>query len=112
MNNLPTISAIVPVFNGERYIGRCIRSLLKQRMPREDYEIIVVDDGSTDRTSYALELFAEEIHIIRNTVNEGLPASVNKALHNAKGRFVVRVDSDDYVSFDYVYVLWTFLEMN
>ena len=57
----PIVSIIIPVFNQEKWIGRCLRSLLNQTMERSNYEIIVVDDGSTDRTAFALDLFLDEI---------------------------------------------------
>ena len=57
------ISVIVPVFEGERFIGRCLRSLLHQTLSRDKYQIIVINDGSTDRTAYALDLFKEDIKI-------------------------------------------------
>ena len=58
------ISIIVPVYNGEKYIGRCLRSLLNQTYSKEKYEIIVVNDGSTDKTSYALELFKDDYYLL------------------------------------------------
>jgi len=57
MNQIPTISIIIPAHNQERYIGRCLRSVLNQTYERGNYEIIVIDDASSDRTDYALELF-------------------------------------------------------
>ena len=57
----PLISIIIPVFNQEKWIGRCLRSLLNQTFHREKYEIIVINDGSTDKSDYALELFLDEI---------------------------------------------------
>ena len=59
------ICVIIPTYNQERWIGRCLRSLLNQIMKRDTYEIIVVDDGSTDRTDFALELFRDEITLIQ-----------------------------------------------
>ena len=53
------ISVIIPVFNGEKFIGRCLRSLLNQTLSREKYEIIVINDASTDKTEYALKLLKE-----------------------------------------------------
>ena len=79
---IPSISVIIPVFNQEKWIGRCLRSLLNQQISRADYEIIVVDDGSKDRTKYALELFTDEIILIENESNLGLPASLNKGIKN------------------------------
>lgn len=66
---------IVAAYNQEKFIGRCLRSLLHQTIPHENYEIIVVNDGSTDRTPYALELFHDAIRPITNETNLGLPAS-------------------------------------
>ena len=57
MLNQNIVSIIVPVHNQEKYIGRCLRSLLSQNFQRNEYQIIVIDDGSTDKTNYALELF-------------------------------------------------------
>ena len=108
----PLVSVIVPVFNEERYIGRCLRSLLQQTMAQEHYEIVVIDDASTDRTPYALELFHDQIQCLRNPVNLGLPGSLNRAIQAARGRYVVRVDSDDYVNANFVNLLHFFLEQN
>ncbi len=80
MTKVPTISVLVPVHNQEKYIGRCLRSLLAQNFPREAFEIIVIDDGSHDRTPYALELFQDEITLVRNNTNLGLPASLNRGI--------------------------------
>ncbi|TGN18245.1 glycosyltransferase [Leptospira idonii] len=112
MKKKPIVSVIVAAFNQEKYIGRCIRSLLNQNFPREDYEIIVVNDGSTDKTKYALEVFGEEVRVIENDVNKGLPFSLNIGIRSAVGQFIVRVDADDYVNSDYVGILHKFLSYN
>ena len=57
MVNKYSISVLVPIFNQEKYIGRCLRSLLHQSLDQNEYEIIVINDGSNDKTAYALELF-------------------------------------------------------
>lgn len=106
------ISIIVPVFNQEIYIGRCIRSLLNQTISRERYEIIVVDDGSTDQTKKILNVFSDSINIINNNKNMGLPESLNIGIRNAKGRFIVRVDSDDYVHSEYLNLMELHLANN
>ena len=92
------ISVIVPVFNQEKWIGRCIRSLLDQRIERSMYELILIDDGSIDNSNYALNLFDDEIKLIKNSTNQGLPNSLNIGINAAVGEFIVRVDSDDYVN--------------
>jgi glycosyltransferase involved in cell wall biosynthesis len=108
----PIVSVIVAAYNQEKFIGRCLRSLLHQSMSQNDYEIIVIDDGSADRTPYALELFHDGIHKITNPVNMGLPASINTGIIAAKGDYVVRVDADDYVNVNFINFLHFFLEQN
>ena len=76
----PLVSVIIPVYNQERWIGRCLRSLMNQSMKREEYELIVVDDGSKDRSDYALELFMDEIVLIKHEKNLGLPVALNKGI--------------------------------
>ena len=112
MIHVPSISVLVPVHNQEKYIGRCLRSLLAQNLPRESFEIIVIDDGSTDRTPYALELFKDAITLIRNETNLGLPASLNRGIRKSSAACVVRVDSDDYVNANFLNLLSMFLASN
>ena len=59
----PLVSVIIPVYNQEKWIGRCLRALLNQTMNRDEYELVVIDDGSEDRTDYALELFKDDIEL-------------------------------------------------
>ena len=110
--HLPSISVVVPVRNQELFIGRCIRSLLNQTLPRSEFEIVVVDDASEDRTRYALGLFGDDVRVLHNETRRGLPASLNDGLRNSKGRFVVRVDGDDYVHSEYLNVLSLHLTLN
>jgi glycosyltransferase involved in cell wall biosynthesis len=106
------VSVIVAAHDEERYIGRCLRSLLAQRFARSQFEIVVVDDGSTDRTSAILETFGSDIRLIRNARNLGLPASLNRAITSTHSKFVVRVDADDYVNAAFLDVLYLFLAEN
>ena len=112
MTHLPTVSLVVAVRNQEKYIGRCIRSILNQTYPRGDYEVIVVNDASTDQTKFALELFENEIKLINNEKQKGLPGSLNVGIRSARGRFVVRIDGDDYVHTEYVNILSMHLALN
>ena len=107
----PVVTVVIAAYNQEKYIGRCIRSVLNQKFDLP-YEIIVVNDGSVDKTKYALELFKEEIVIINNKKNLGLPHSLNLAIKKAKSAYIVRVDSDDYVNENYLNVLYLFLQLN
>lgn len=112
----PLISVIVTVYNQERFIGRCLRSLLHQTFNLDKYEIIVVDDGSTDKTPYALKLFCDPknsvVRIITNKSNLGLPASLNLAINSSKSEYLVRVDSDDFVNENFLNLLHLYLETN
>ncbi len=112
---LPDISVIVACYNHGRWIERCIRSLSHQRGHSDfTFEIIVVDDGSLDNTGAVLKNLQvlENLRIIRNEENRGLPASLNVALHRALGRYIVRVDSDDYVAREFLYTMKLFLDTN
>ena len=111
-NRPPKVSVIVAAYNQERFIGRCLRSLLHQTLPHEDYEIIVINDGSTDRTAYALELFHDAIRTITNETNRGLPAALNTGIRAARAPYVVRVDSDDFVNANFINFLSFYLETN
>lgn len=96
------ISIIVPVFNVDRFIDECMRSLCAQS--DSQIEIVAVDDGSTDDSSQILARFARSdprVRIYRQE-NRGLGAARNVGLRLARGDFVTFVDSDDYVSSDYV----------
>src|SRR5262249_20965766 len=76
------------------------------------YQVIVVDDGSTDATRRIADTFGEGVTVTSNEVQLGLPASLNRGLKGAHTRFVVRVDADDYVHHDFVRVLSLFLDLN
>lgn len=89
------ISILVPVFNGEQFIGRTLDSLLTQT--HSNFEIVVVDDGSTDGTSEILEARARSDHRIRvfQIEGRGPPCARNHAARQAKGDFIAPCDSDD-----------------
>lgn len=93
----PKVSFIIPAYNVEKYISQCLESILA--ILRNDIEIIVVDDGSTDGTSNICENYSQKdsrIIVFKNQ-NQGVSASRNFGLSKAKGKFVVFVDSDDYI---------------
>lgn len=112
MSHSPNVSVIIAAYNEEKFISRAIRSVLNQSMDRSKYEIIVVNDQSTDKTLSAISTFLDEIKIISNEKNIGLAASLNKGIKAAKGKFIVRLDGDDYVSADYLHILSEYLEQN
>ena len=108
------ISVIVVNYNYGKLIRRCIRSLLNQDLDKSHYEIIVVDDCSTDDSIEALDTFvkAGEIKVIRNSENLGIGASAQIGVANSRGKYFVRVDSDDYVQPAFLYMLYNFLKFN
>ena len=112
MTHHPTVSVIIPVFNQERYIGRCLRAILNQNLDRDNYEIIVVNDGSTDRTVEGLRHFLGDVRLITHELQAGLPTAINAGIHEARGQFVVRVDADDYVHSHFLEILIMHLQMN
>ncbi len=112
MQNQKLISVIIPTFNQGEFLGRCLRSILNQNIGKKEYEIIVINDGSEDNTLKVLKIYEKEIKILKNKKNKGLPYSINKGIKEAKGRFIVRLDSDDYVNRNFLYILKIFLEDN
>lgn len=106
------ISVIVPVYNREKFIGRCLRSLISQSIGINNFEIILVDDGSTDSSNKIYQAFSDEIRVIKHKKNLGLPTSLNTGIKKAKGRFLVRVDSDDYVNSEFLQILFLFMSEN
>lgn len=93
------ISLVVPVYNVEQYIERCLRSCLEQDIPQNEYEIIVVNDGSLDRSiTIAEQIAATGTNItIISQENSGLSAARNKGLSLAKGEYIWFIDSDDAI---------------
>ena len=106
------VSVIVPTYNRAKYIGRTIRSLLDQAWVKDNYEIVVINDGSKDQTSAILDVFSDSIKIINLPQNMGLPSAVNVGIKQARGEFVIRVDDDDYLHEDFLKTLCYFLDMN
>lgn len=95
MAEQPLVSVLIPVFNGERTIGRAIRSLLSQTY--EHWEAIVVDDGSSDQTLKILRKFQDErIKTFSHPKNLGRAAARQTALDHAKGEFIAFLDADDF----------------
>ena len=92
------ISVIVPVYNAEQYIKNCVQSIQNQTC--SDFELILINDGSTDSSLNICKNLAEEDKRIKviNQVNAGASAARNTGLKHVTGKYVVFVDSDDYVS--------------
>ena len=98
MSDLPLISVIVPVYNVEKYLNRCVESIVGQTY--DNLEILMVDDGSTDDSGILCDAWSERDERVRviHKKNGGAGAARNIALDMAKGEFVGLVDSDDYLA--------------
>lgn len=96
----PTVSIIVPVYNAEKTIGRCIDSILNQEY--KDFELLLVDDGSTDGSGAICDARADRDGRVRvfHQANAGVSASRNLALDHAKGTYLQFLDSDDWITTD------------
>lgn len=99
---MPLISIIIPVYNTEKYIRRCIDSVIAQSY--SDWELILVDDGSTDGSGKICDEYAESDERIRvyHKTNGGVSSARNVGLDNATGEWVTFVDSDDWVEATYL----------
>jgi glycosyltransferase involved in cell wall biosynthesis len=93
MSAPPCVSVIMPVFNGERYLDEAVRSILDQTF--SDFEFIIIDDGSTDRTSAILKSYTDVRIKVVDQRHQGLVASLNQGLAIARGGYVARMDGDD-----------------
>lgn len=102
MKSLPLVSVIVPVYNVEQYLPKCIESILSQTFT--DFEVILVDDGSTDRSGLICDEYANKdgrISVLHKK-NAGVSSARNMALDIAKGEYITFVDSDDYLADSYL----------
>lgn len=110
--NEPVISVIVPVYNVQNYMGRCVESILAQTYTKLD--IILVDDGSTDASGKICDEFAKKdvrIRIIHKE-NGGLSDARNAGMQEARGEYYAFVDSDDYIAADYIAYLYHLMHTN
>src|SRR5215831_13102998 len=95
MPDLPCVSVVLPVYNGEKYLAEALDSILQQTF--NDYELIVIDDGSTDRSSAIIESYVKKDRrvIVHRQDNCGLIMSLNQGSSLARGKYIARMDADD-----------------
>jgi len=92
--NAPAVSVILPAYNCEKFIGSAIESVLQQTF--NDLELIIINDGSSDKTELAILAFADpRIIYLKNKINSGLIFSLNKGIETASGKYIARMDADD-----------------
>lgn len=104
------ISIIIPVYNVEEFIDKCIKSVINQTY--KDLEIILVDDGSPDNCGNICDKYAKEDQRIKviHKENGGLSDARNIGIHNATGKYITFIDSDDYVELDYIEYLYGLIQ--
>lgn len=107
-NYKPLISVLIPLYNVERYVKKCLESVFGNTMA-DDCEFILVDDGSQDKTleevhavCAAFPWLQDRIHISKNNENKGVAYTRNALLEKADGLYIAFIDSDDYVESDYL----------
>jgi glycosyltransferase involved in cell wall biosynthesis len=106
------VSLIITTYNYAQFVERAIRSSLEQSLPKDAFEVIVVDDASTDSTSVVLENYRDDVRYFRLDQNAGLAAARNLGIRKAKGQFIVFLDADDYIHRDLLRTQKLFLEEN
>ena len=106
------VSIIIPIFNSEKYLTRCLNSLINQSL--KEIEIICINDGSTDKSLSILEDFAkkDERIVILNQENKGQSIARNEGINIAKGEYIGFVDSDDWVDLDFFEKLYKSAKSN
>lgn len=109
----PEISVIMSVYNDEKYIAKAIDSILTQSF--SNFELIICDDYSTDRSSNIIEKYVKQdnrIVFFKNEKNLGLATSLNRCIERAKGKYIARMDSDDISLPNRFEVEYNYLEDN
>lgn len=110
---MPQISILIPLYNVQNYIERCLDSIKNQTF--DDYEIIMVDDGCTDSTMEVVDNWTKinrdiKTTVLKHTQNSGLMLARRTAYTNASGRYFVFVDSDDFLPNDALQILYSAIE--
>ena len=105
MNNIK-VSVIVPIYNAEKYIKKCVESILNQSL--KEIELILVNDGSTDASYSICQTYAEKDKriVLLDQVNAGVSVARNNGLNVAKGKYIEFVDADDYIESNTIEILY------
>src|SRR5947207_14561480 len=96
MSGVPLVTVLMPVFNRDDFVDDAIRSVIEQDFA--DFELLIVDDGSSDRTPEILQSWTgrdPRIVVITSPTNVGIPSALNLSLQQARGTYIARFDGDD-----------------
>lgn len=106
------VSIIIPVFNAEKFILKCLESILKQTFI--DYEVVLINDGSTDSSEEIIKSFIEEKSnwTLVTKVNEGVAVARNVGLEKSRGNYITFIDADDFVEANYLEKLYNSFSIN
>ena len=109
-NSSVAISIIIPIYNTEMYLTRCIESVETQTF--KEWELILIDDGSTDDSLQLCEKFAQKDNRIRviHTENLGVSMARNLGINEANGKCITFIDADDWVDTAFLEILWNNLQ--
>lgn len=109
---IPKISVIVPVYNVEKYLHKCIDSILAQTFT--DFEVLLIDDGSTDNSGKICDEYAEKDDRVRvfHKENGGVSSARNLGLNNTEGEWICFIDADDFISISFLEDFYTFIQNN
>lgn len=92
------ISIIIPVYNSEKYLSKCLDSIINQTFSLKNIEVIIINDGSTDNSEKIIMRYEKKLNIIyKKQKNEGQSSARNKGIKLAKGKYLTFIDSDDYI---------------
>lgn len=105
-----SISIIIPVYNIEKYLSRCVDSIIKQSM--KEFEVLLIDDGSTDQSGKICDEYSKRYDFIKayHKVNGGLSDARNYGIKRAKGKYITFIDPDDFIHKDYLKTLYELIQ--
>lgn len=106
----PKLSIVIPAYNSEKYIGRCINSVLCSTF--SNFEIVIVDDGSTDKTAQIINSYRDERVRVFHQKNQGVARARNFGIKNSRGKYIMFIDNDDYIDKTYLYSYIRAIEKN